>query len=250
MLPVLISIPHGGNQVPEELRDRVCITREDLFDDSDAFTREIYDLGDDVARVVKADVARAFVDMNRAPDDRPPQNPDGVVKAATCFGRPIYIPGREPDENLTERLVERYHAPYHAQLVAAAQSDMKLALDCHSMLSHAPPISGDYGRARPLFCLSNLDGATAPDDLLQELAAAIAAAFEIPLSEIGLNDPFKGGYITRAHGTGTVPWIQVEMNRVLYLVDPWFRSDTLTVCPTRLAELRARFRRALHRLAV
>jgi formiminoglutamase len=247
-LPVLLSIPHGGTEVPEELRDRVCITAEDLFDDSDPFTREIYDLGHDVAQVVKADVARAFVDMNRAPDDLPPTNPDGAVKTATCFKRPIYVQGREPDAALTERLIERYHARYHEQLATASGQGVKLALDCHSMLSHAPPIGRDYGTPRPLFCLSNRDGATAPHNVLQELANAVAEAFEIPASEIGLNDPFKGGYITRVHGTGTVPWMQVEMNRSLYLSDPWFRADTLTVYPKRLAELRDRFARALHHL--
>jgi formiminoglutamase len=245
-LPVLLSIPHGGTRVPEELRDRVCITPEDLFDDSDPFTREIYDLSHDVAHVVKADVARAFIDMNRSPDDRPPKNPDGVVKTATCFKRPIYIPGREPDATLTAQLIERYHTPYHAQLAAAARHDVELALDCHSMLRHAPPIGGDRGAPRPLFCLSNRDGATAPDSLLRELANAVASAFEVPLSEIGLNDPFKGGYITATYGSGSVPCIQVEMNRSLYLSDPWFRSDTLTVYPKRLAELKDRFARALH----
>jgi formiminoglutamase len=247
-LPVLLSIPHGGTEVPEELRNRVCITAEDLFDDSDAFTVEIYDLGDNVARVVKAEVARAFVDMNRAADDLPPANPDGVVKTTTCFKRPIYSAGQEPDSELTERLIERYHARYHSQLAVAARQSIKLALDCHSMLSHAPPIGSDYRTPRPLFCLSNRDGATAPGGVLRELANAIAEAFEVPLSEIGLNDPFKGGYITRVHGTGTVPWIQVEMNRSLYLSDPWFKSDTLTVYPSRLAELRDRFKSALQHM--
>jgi formiminoglutamase len=249
-LPVLLSIPHGGTEVPEELRDRVCITAEDLFDDSDPFTREMYDLGPGVVQVVKADVARAFVDMNRSPDDRPPKNADGVVKTATCFNRPIYTPGREPDAALTERLIERYHAPYHERLTAVTNQGVKLALDCHSMLAHAPPIGADSGRARPLFCLSNRDGTTASGGLLQELAAAMSSAFAVPLSEIGVNDPFKGGYITATHGTGNVPWIQVEMNRSLYLSDPWFRSDTLSVYPKRLAELRDCFARALRDLAL
>ena len=120
MLPVLLSIPHGGTQVPEELRDRVCITALDLFDDSDAFTVDIYDLGSEVAMVVKADMARAFVDPNRAPDDRLPNNPDGVVKTATCLNQPIYLPGRGPDGALTGLLIERYHTPYHALLDKAA----------------------------------------------------------------------------------------------------------------------------------
>ncbi len=247
--PILLSIPHGGKQIPAELSDRVCITPHDLFDDGDAFTADIYDLGSETPCVVKTGIARAFVDLNRAPDDRPPLNPDGVVKTATCLNRPIYIKGREPDDVLTERLLERYHAPFHAQIVEAAlDPGIKLALDCHSMLPAAPPIGSDHGITRPLFCLSNRDGATAPDALLVSLADAIAQAFEIAPSEIGLNDPFKGGYITRRHGGHPLPWIQVEMNRRWYLDPPWFDRDSLYVDPSRIAELRDRFRDALSRL--
>ena len=249
MLPVLLSIPHGGTRIPEELRDRVCITPRDQFDDSDACTVDIYDLGEDVARVVTSDIARAFVDLNRAPDDRPPRNPDGVVKTATCFNRTIYRPGREPDDAVTQRLLDRYHTPYHAELAAAvATRDIALALDCHSMLASAPPISSHPGRPRPLFCLSNRDGATAPRTMVEALASAIGRAFEIPPAEIGVNHPFKGGYITQRHGGGPVPWIQVEMNRCLYLDDPWFDPEELDVDARRLAELRGRFRDALHDL--
>jgi len=249
VLPLLLSIPHGGSEVPEELRDRVRIAPEDLFDDGDAFTADIYDLGGDVAQVVKARVARAFVDLNRAPGERPPQYPDGVVKSATCFERPIYKPGLEPDTALTELLIERYHAPYHGLLEeAAANPSVRLALDCHSMLAAAPPIGSDAGTARPPFCLSNRDGATAPDELLHELAEAISSAFGVERGEIGLNRPFKGGYITRRHGGGRVPWIQVEMNRSLYLSDPWFDRAALRVEAARIAELRDRFRAALRLL--
>jgi formiminoglutamase len=249
MLPVLLSIPHGGTQVPEELADRVCITPQDLFDDSDPCTAEIYDLGGEVARVVQAEVARAFVDLNRAPDDRPPKDPDGVVKSATCFNRPIYRPGSEPDDALTELLIQRYHTPYHTRLEeAAADPAVKLALDCHSMVATAPPIGRDAGRPRPLFCLSNRDGATAPAALLEALATALAAAFEVSRDEIGLNDPFKGGYITRRHGAGALPWIQVELNRSLYLAEPWFDREALRVDPRRLVELRERFGDALQSL--
>lgn len=251
MLPVLLSIPHGGTETPEELRDRVCITPQDLFDDGDAFTADIYDLVGEAAYVVKAEIARAFVDLNRAPDDRPPQNPDGVVKSATCFDRPIYQPAREPNESLTAALIERYHAPYHARLErAASDPEVRLALDCHSMLAAAPPIARDAGRPRPLFCLSSRDGATAPVPLLEELATTLAVAFEIPREQIGLNEPFKGGYITQRHGHGHLPWIQVEMNRSFYLAEPWFDRATREVDPRRLEELRERFRNALGRMGL
>jgi len=229
----------------------VCITPTDLFDDGDACTLDIYDLGDEVARVVKTDIARAFVDLNRAPDERPPHHPDGVIKSATCFQRPIYEPGLEPNNELTGVLIERYHAPYHARLVEAMyDKGIKLALDCHSMLSTAPPIEANHGEPRPLFCLSNRDGKTAPNSLLADLADAIGDAFGISSSQLGLNRPFKGGYITKLHGHGSLPWIQVEMNRCLYLKRPWHDLDTLYVDPERLRALRESFHTALKRLRI
>lgn len=251
MLPILLSIPHGSERVPAELRPRVCITPADLFHDGDAFTEDIYDLNGTVACVVKAAVARAFVDLNRAPDDRPPQNPDGVVKSATCLDRPIYQPGLEPDQVLADQLVARYHAPYHALLEEKNRDpSLALALDCHSMLAAAPPISATPGRPRPLFCLSNRNGATAPDELLRALASAISAAFDVSPDAIGLNDPFQGGYITRRYGGGPVPWVQVEMNRSLYLAESWFDAESRRMDRARLTELRDRFGRALHRLGL
>jgi formiminoglutamase len=172
-----------------------------------------------------------------------------VIKAATCFNRPIYVAGREPDEALARQLIERYHTPYHNQLAAAVDAgEISLALDCHSMLPSAPPISADPGRPRPLFCLGNRDGATAPHRVVAELASAIVRAFELGPADVSVNDPFAGGYITQRHGTGPVPWIQVEMNRSLYLDRPWFDPHRLAVDGDRLAELRDRFRDALWQL--
>lgn len=249
MLPILVSVPHGGSETPPEVAEIASITPEALFDDSDPFTREIYDLGDEAARVERASVARAFVDLNRAPDDRPPANPDGVVKTATCYNEPIYASGQEPSDELTETLLARYHFPYHERLRdAALDTSLRLAIDCHSMAATPPAVAPDSGGARPLFCLSNDSGRTCPPALMERLADALAGAFDVRRSEVSLNDPFKGGYITRSHGGGRLPWVQVEMNRSLYLTEPWFDRASLSVAPERLNELRDRFLKALRSL--
>lgn len=64
-----------------------------------------------------------------------------------------------------------------------------------------------------------------------------------------MNRPFKGGYVVRKHGAlGFIPWIQVELNRSLYLP-----PGPLTATPgeetlRRLADLRRRFTEALEEL--
>ena len=57
-------------------------------------------------------IARAIVDVNRAPEDRPPKNQDGVVKTVTINGTPVYKGDKFPDDALIEELLQRYYYPY------------------------------------------------------------------------------------------------------------------------------------------
>ena len=245
-LPVLLSIPHGGDAIPPELTSAVCLSRRDLFDDADACTREIYDLGSAVALVQKANVARAVVDLNRAPDDRPPKNPDGVVKTQTAYGAPVYFSDRAPQAAAIADLLGRYYDPYHDALARAVDHHrLAVGIDCHSMASEGPPTARDAGQPRPLFCISDREGASARRELVEGLALAITAAFGCQPDDVQINSPFQGGYITACHGLRPLPWIQVEMNRALYLAPPWFNHVALTVDPNRIAELRENFKSAL-----
>lgn len=252
-LPVLLSIPHGSDQVPEEAAPLTVLTDAEIFSDGDACTREIYDLGDEVAAVHQATVARAFVDLNRGHDVRPPKNPDGVVKSLTADRIPVWRDGAGPSDELADTLLERYWRPYHQRLEQLALlPQVRLGIDCHSMAEFAPAIAPNPGEPRPLFCLSNADGATAPDSLLAELADALAISFDCNRDSIRINDPFQGGYITRWHGrnftAGGTPWIQIEMNRRWYLSEPWFDHAVRQVAPARLNKLRAAFLAALRTL--
>ena len=247
-LPLAISVPHGGTECPPELEGRVGLSRQDLFDDGDAFTREIYDLDGVVEAYVSASIARAYVDLNRAPDDLPPRNPDGVIKSHTDHGVPIYVEGKSPDEECVRVLIDHYHRPYHEALKRLRDVEgVAVAIDCHSMEPFAPAISPDSeGGRRPTFCLSNGGGVTCSDTLMETMRDSLSDAFGIPLGEVLLNDPFQGGYIVRRHGLeGGFPWMQLEMNRSLYLREPWFDQATLTLREGRSQELREMLEAAL-----
>ena len=246
-LPVLISIPHGGTEVPAEIHDRVTISTRDQFEDSDAFTQEIYGLENEVLAQVQSQKARVYVDMNRAEEDRPPNNPDGIVKTQTCHGKTIYLPGKELDDSWTQRILDTYYFPYHQSIAAALteHTDLQLALDCHSMEKVAPVISPDQGEPRPLICLGNNHGKSCPPKMADRLAECFREGFGLEEKDVVLNKPFAGGYITRAYGEGPLPWMQVEMNRSLYLSKPWFDAESLTVQPQRLKALNRCFRKTL-----
>ena len=246
-LPVLLSIPHGGTRKPVELEGHLSITNKDLFDDSDPFVMELYDVGDKVERVIKTDIARAFVDLNRSLQDMPPDNPDGLIKSKTCYDKPIYTNGKEPDDSLKTMLIEMYYNPYHQAIQKSIDElDLKLCLDCHSMASTAPYFSPDKNNSkRPMFCISNNDGKTSSQEMIELLADSISKAYSVDRTEISLNDPFHGGHITKTYGNKPVPWIQIEMNRSLYLSSPWFDEDALSVDANRLQKLNKQFEKSL-----
>jgi N-formylglutamate deformylase len=246
--PVLISVPHAGTEVPPELEGRIDIGPDEIFDECDAFAREIYGAADCARFVLDTAVARTFVDLNRAEDDLPPANPDGAVKSHTSYNRAIYRAGHEPDAALVERLLERYHRPYHRtiQAILADQgAGLELALDCHSMAPVGPDLSPDPGRRRPTICLGNVRGRACPPATTDRLAGCFARAFGLPDHEVARNRPFGGGHITRTYGGRPVPWVQVELSRDLYLRPPHFDRESLTMDPARLRALSAMFREVL-----
>lgn len=248
--PLLVSIPHGGDTIPPEVTDIVNITGRDIFYDGDALTREIYGFGTRVDAVIETPIARAIVDVNRAYGDRAPANPDGVVKTVTTDGTPVYREGIFPDDALVEDLLQRYYVPYHGRLGNRLESrNIKLALDCHSMLEHSPAASDRPREPRPLICLSNRgdrDGmpvrghgpATCPPEWIRALAESLGQAFAGG-GRVAINDPFAGGYISQHHyERERIPWIQIEINRKLYLNKVYFDPERLRVDRGIIRELR------------
>ncbi|MEE4310326.1 MAG: N-formylglutamate amidohydrolase [candidate division KSB1 bacterium] len=245
-LPFLISIPHGGTEVPPEILDDVCIAPQDLFDDSDAFTQEIFNVEDIVVCQVVTPIARAFVDVSRSMDKKPPEFSDGLIKSATCYNKPIYKTGRQPGKKLVNLLIEEYYKPYHEELNKQIQNKrIVIGLDCHSMAEDAPEISPDKGQKRPLMNLGDAEGMACSPVFTKLLRKRFLDVFGFPESEVTINNPFKGGYITRKFGNNPKPWIQIELNRKLYLDDKYFKKEKLTMKSNRLQELNEKFRDVL-----
>lgn len=216
-LPLLISVPHAGLRVPPEAAPFCSLTREEIARDGDEFAAEIYAIEPEVAAFATTDVARAIVDLNRAPDDR---RKDGVIKTHTCWDIPVY---REPlPESVAAGLLERYYHPFHARLRELSRSGVRLGIDCHTMAAFGPPVGPDTGAERPPICLSNGKG-TCPPDWFGSLAQCLEDAFGLPVS---LNAPFRGGFIIRSHAA-EMPWVQLEFSRAPFLSAAEKRSALL-----------------------
>ncbi len=243
-IPLLITIPHGGRKIPSEVKDQLAVNSRQIFEDMDPFIRDIFNL--EGIPVIAADMARCVIDLNRARGDVPPKSQDGIIKSHTCHGVQIYKDGCFPNTDMLNRLVKRYYEPFHRKIVKTLTSGhFQLALDCHSMAAIGPEIAPDTGEERPMICLSNADGQSCSPEWMEIMADSFRQAFDLEKDQVTINHPFKGGYITRTYGNRPCPWVQVELNRDLYLTDPWFNEADMTVDPSRLTQLRNAFDKAL-----
>ena len=245
-LPFLITVPHGGRQIPKELKGRIALSEKGIFDDSDSYTDEIYNLGHLVKMCLIFGIARPFVDAGRATSQLPPQNADGLIKSHTCYKEQVYHTGMEPDERLTQLLVDKYYKPFHAQISQAIQSDQPIfGFDCHSMAEFGTPVSPDPGNKRPIINLGNRFNLTCAENHMHTLATCFQEVFHLKAGEISLNKPFSGGFITQNYGNSPTPFIQIEINRKLYLNKMWFNPAKLEVAPKRIMELNIMMGRVL-----
>ena len=207
-LPFLISVPHAGLQVPQEVSEICVLNAGQIARDGDEGAAEIYHpLRDSVAAFVTTDVARAVVDLNRAEDDF---RKDGVIKTHTCWEVPVY---REyPSEEVIRALIEKYHRPYHAEL-RRLSAGLRLGVDCHTMAAKGPPVGPDPGRERHWVCLS--DSESLPGEWMDLIVDCFSRVFG---RNVSVNDPFKGGYIIRSH-VYEIPWLQLELSRAPFMTD-------------------------------
>ncbi|ABR49862.1 N-formylglutamate amidohydrolase [Alkaliphilus metalliredigens QYMF] len=235
-LPMLISVPHGGMTIPEVLQKKCLIDPKGISMDGDTWARELYDFRDLVEEYVDTDIARLVVDMNRNHRDLPPSNPDGVVKTMTVDGKQIWVQASGLSQREIQLLIQQYHGPYHERLQTASKNkNVLMGIDCHTMLDIGPAVGGNHWEERPLFCIGNRgtkmgnqldEPTTAPRELLLQLQKSLEKEFRAFMPKetqqplVTLNTPFSGGYITYYHGNNSdIPWIQLEINRKLYLPD-------------------------------
>jgi formiminoglutamase len=236
-LPFIISIPHGGSQIPEELLDRICLSQKDLFDDIDSFTHDIFDLGESVEHTIKANIASSFVDLNGS-EDNLISDLNGIIKNSTCYNQPIYEKGKEPKKQLINKLLKKYYHPYYGKIKELTnQNGIRFGFDCHSMINIAPPISADPGSKRPIINIGNCNGKSCSNDLVEKLAHCFKEVFHLRECDITINKPFAGGQITTINGNNPIPWIHIDINKSLYLAPAFFNRNSLKVTKKRLTEL-------------
>jgi formiminoglutamase len=269
-MPVILSCPHGGLDVPSEVRDLLAIDRKVIHNECDLWVDQLFDFtpfGAPPLGKVTMPIARVLIDANRDPTDL--ANADGPVKTITSYGDNIYC--RPLGRQLQRMLLERYWRPYHSRLGSVAKQAVartKLFLDCHNMAQQGPSAYSDPGAARPLICLANLGDETGDQipgqeetscsawlirrsaELAEELfsdMALLEPEQETPPRVVAINQPFAGGYILRQAASGELyggseqvagiyrpPAMMVEVNRGLFVGN---QTTTSSIRPPNLPRI-------------
>lgn len=247
--PLLISMPHVGTYLPEDIKMRLSPTGL-AVDDTDWHIESLYDFANAMgASVLRPHCSRYVIDLNRPADGEslyPGQNSTGLCPVTTFDGVALYREGQEPDEAEKARRLALYWQPYHAALqseLARIKSVYGYALlwDAHSIRSVIPHL---FDGELPVFNFGTAQGASCAPGIAEDLLAQVqAGAANMPAV---LNGRFKGGYITRAYGNPAqqVHAIQLELAQRCYMqeVAPYALDQTLvrTLKPV-LAALVERF---------
>ena len=245
-LPLLISVPHAGMQVPEEIASDFTHAALQL-PDTDWYVDQLYAFAEPLgASFLRATHSRYVVDLNRSADSAPlyanaPTSP--VCPTRTFAGEPIYREGCEPDAAAIADRIERYWQPYHqciAEELWRMRSEHGYALlwDAHSILSRVPTL---FEGELPEFNLGTRDDAACPREIAQTLLDTIQV--EGRYSAV-LNGRFKGGYITQIYGSPAdrVLAVQLELCQRTYMQEAprgsWNPSQAGNVIPMIEALLR------------
>lgn len=225
---LVFASPHSGTLYPEDMGAADGLSEASLRSAEDAAVDRLLTAGAAAGAVlIVGRIGRAYVDLNRAPEDLDPaliagapEAPPpglktlagyGVVPRLAGDGTTLY--GRRLTLDEARGRIARVHAPYHAALAelmqnARARHGRAVLVDWHSMPARATGPNG------PDVVLGDRHGTSCATGLTRRLRAL----FEAQGWRVALNRPYAGGYATQLWGRPDEGFeaIQIELNRRLY----------------------------------
>jgi N-formylglutamate deformylase len=229
-VPLLISLPHDGSFIPDDIAARMHPAAR-RSPDTDWHVGRLYEplaqvLG---ASVLKPLASRYVVDLNRPADGHalyPGQRETGLVSTIGFDGEPLYQDGGLPDVAEVQQRINDYWQPYHqaiSQEIARlhAEHGRVVLWEGHSIRSHVPML---FEGQLPDFNLGTASGTSCGAPLQGRLQACLESQSRFSFA---VNGRFKGGYITRHYGNPAagVQAIQLELAQLNYMDEESFDYD-------------------------
>ncbi len=239
---VVFASPHSGHDYPWSFLRQTVLDKNVIRSSEDAFVDRLFDCAPEFgAPFLVAGAPRAFVDLNRSPDELDPaliegvekrgHNPRvasglGVIPRVVANGRAIYRGKLSQDE--VQRRITDYWQPYHNVLQdlldqAHTHHGKAILVDCHSMPHEAMDGIARSGARRPEIVLGDRFGAAASGDVIDRIESAFASAGFV----VTRNAPFAGAYITQAYGRPSRHQhaVQIEIDRAIYMNEQLIRPN-------------------------
>jgi len=239
---VVFASPHSGRDYAGSFLRRTVLDEHAIRSSEDAFVDLLFDCAPRFgASFIRAGAPRAFIDLNRSPEELDPAVIDGVARQShnprvasglgviprvVANGRAIYRGKLSLGE--AELRIERYWRPYHAKLQellsqAHRRHGQAVLIDCHSMPHEAMDGVARGGMRRPDVVLGDRFGAAASGEVVDRVEAAFADAGFV----VTRNSPFAGAYITQAYGRPSRGQhaVQIEIDRALYMNERLIRPN-------------------------
>jgi N-formylglutamate deformylase len=219
--PLLVSLPHVGTVIPDDLAP-AFVPRALAAEDTDWHLAEVYSFARALgASVVVPTLSRYVVDLNRPPENAPMYpgaNNTELVPTRFFSGEPLYREGRAPDDAEVARRVRTYWQPYHDAIggeLARLRERHGYALlwDGHSIQAELPWL---FAGRLPDLNLGTASGASCAPALRDSVMGVLAA--QRSFSHV-TDGRFKGGYITRRYGRPgeRIHAVQLEMTLSAYM---------------------------------
>jgi len=242
-LPLLISVPHDGRDLPDDMQTRMTDAGLSI-PDTDWHVAKLYEFAADMgANILVANYSRYVVDLNRPADDAdlyPGQVATGLWPLQTFAGASIYRSGGVDESEKAQR-IENYWRPYHAQLrdtldALRAKHGFAFLWDAHSIPSVVPRL---FDGELPELNLGSNNGASC-EKPIEDAVAAIATASS---HSTVINGRFTGGYITRHYGNpgNGIQALQLEIAQRAYM-----NEQVAVFDPTKATVLRDTLRKMLN----
>lgn len=231
-VPLIVSIPHSGEQIPPQATWLKGLPEEILMCDVDRFVDLLYTpaLTQLTIPHITTQWHRYAADLNRLPDDVDSASVQGHPNPAGTFSRGFhweittykYPLMKEPmSVQVHKELVDLIYTPFHAGLEALFVEQKEKGftkvfhIDAHSMPSVGTSEHRDPGERRADIVISDQKGKSC-DPRFKDL---VIAAYATAGFKVGYNWPYFGGRVTEQYGLPSEGQhtIQVEMNRALYM---------------------------------
>lgn len=220
-IPLLISIPHCGTHIPEDIRDQLLPVAQDVRD-TDWHLPTLYAFAKEMgASILQANMSRYVIDLNRPIDQTnlyPGQDTTLLCPIDNFDREPLYPAGKLPTQEEIDRRRALYWQPYHDALVGEltrlkSLHGQTVLWDAHSIRSVLPRFF--QGKLTDL----NLGTASGKSCDPALSAKVFACAQTDTLHTSVLNGRFTGGTITRQYGQPEqgIHAIQLEMTWSAYM---------------------------------